>query len=189
MRLILASQSPRRRQLLTEAGYEFSVIPPDDSAESGICSGETAKEMVARLGQQKAANVAANIDEGVVLGCDTLAECCGQILGKPRDQDHAEQMLRLLRGREHYVHSGICLWRRPDDRVLVATDTTTLFMNEISDQELQEYLAGDLWIGKAGAFGLQDRTGWMEIRSGSESNVVGLPMELLKRMLQAITND
>ena len=97
MRLILASQSPRRRQILTEAGYEFSVIPPDDSAESGICSGETAKEMVARLGQQKAANVAANIDEGIVLGCDTLAECCGQILGKPRDQDHAEQMLRLLR--------------------------------------------------------------------------------------------
>lgn len=189
MRLILASQSPRRRQLLTDAGYQFSVIAPDDAAESGICSGETAKQMVARLSKQKAANVASNVVEGIVLGCDTLAESCGQILGKPRDQDHAEQMLRLLRGREHYVHSGICLWRRPDDRILVATDTSTLFMNKISEEELQDYLAGELWIGKAGAFGLQDRTGWMEIRSGSESNVVGLPMELLKGMLQEITKD
>lgn len=187
MHLILASQSPRRRQLLEEAGYEFEIVIPSDSAETGIGTGQTAKQMVARFARQKAADVASQVEAGIVLGCDTVAECDGQILGKPKDQEHAERMLRLLRGREHRVHSGLCLWRRPDDHVEVATDTTTLVMKDISDADLQEYLDGDQWIGKAGAFGYQDRTGWLEIKQGSESNVVGLPMELLKRMLAAIT--
>ena len=188
MRLILASQSTRRRQLLAAGGYEFEVILPAESAESGMCSGESAREMVVRLGRQKAEDVAVRVDEGIVIGCDTVAEYRGQILGKPRDEDHAGEMLRLLRGTEHFVHSGLCVWRRPDDLVKCASDTTTLYMHEISDAELAEYLAGDQWIGKAGAFGLQDRTGWMEIREGSESNVVGLPMELLKRTLTEITD-
>ena len=188
MRLILASQSPRRRSLLEEAGYAFEVITPSDSAEGGMCSGETAAAMVARFGRQKAEDVAQNIQEGIVIGCDTVAECQGQILGKPRDQDHAEQMLRLLRGKEHFVHSGLCIWKRPGDQFDVSVDTTKLFMQDISDEQLQEYLEGDQWIGKAGAFGYQDRTGWLEIVEGSESNVVGLPMELLKRMLAAITD-
>ena len=187
MRLILASQSPRRRQLLEEASYDFEIIVPDEGAESGMCSGESAKQMAERFGRQKAASVAEKLNEGIVIGCDTVAECMGQILGKPRDQEHAEQMLRLLRGREHFVHSGLCVWRRPDDVVRSASDTTKLFMKDIPDEQLAEYLDGDQWIGKAGAFGLQDRTGWMEIIEGSESNVVGLPMELLKRMFAEIT--
>lgn len=188
MRLILASQSPRRRELLESAGYEFEIIVPDESAESGMCSGESARDMVARFGRQKAEWVARQVnDTAIVIGCDTVAECHGQILGKPRDQDHAGQMLRLLRGREHFVHSGLCLWRKPEDTVLVHVETTTLTMRDISDTELDTYLDGDQWIGKAGAFGLQDRTGWIEVTRGSESNVVGLPMELLKTMLAEIT--
>jgi septum formation protein len=187
MRLILASQSPRRRQLLLEANYEFEVILPSESAESGARIGEPAAEVVARFAKQKAEYVAGRIESGIVIGCDTVADCDGQILGKPRDRNHAEQMLRLLRGREHYVHSGLCLWQRPDDVVDVSVDTTRLLMSDITDEELLEYLDGDQWIGKAGAFGYQDRTGWLEIEQGSESNVVGLPMELLKRMLAAIT--
>lgn len=188
MRLILASQSPRRRELLESAGYEFEIIVPDESAESGMCSGESARDMVARFGRQKAEWVARQVnDAAIVIGCDTVAECHGQILGKPRDQDHAGQMLQLLRGREHFVHSGLCLWRKPGDTVLVHVETTTLTMRDISNTELDTYLDGDQWIGKAGAFGLQDRTGWIEVTRGSESNVVGLPMELLKTMLAEIT--
>lgn len=187
MQLILASQSPRRRELLQLGGYEFEIILPSDSAESGVCSGESARDMVQRLARQKAEDVAQRVNSGVVLGSDTLAECDGQILGKPRDEEHAGQMLRLLRGREHVVHSGICLWQRPQDQVQVAVDTTRLRMQAITDAELQDYLDSDQWIGKAGAFGYQDRTGWLEIVAGSESNVVGLPMELLKSMLAAIT--
>ena len=96
--IILASQSPRRRQLLEEAGYSFRVMIPADRAECGVCSGETPPELVARLAYQKAADVAARTDRGTVIGCDTVAECQGQILGKPYDQRHARKMLELLRG-------------------------------------------------------------------------------------------
>lgn len=181
--LILASQSPRRRQLLTEAGYEFQVIPPDEHAECGICTRESPPEMVARLAFQKAQNVAQRIALGTVIGCDTVAFCAGQILGKPKHVDHAQQMLRLLSGREHDVYSGLCLWRRPGDERAVRVARTTLRMDRLSDQQISEYLATEQWQGKAGAFGYQDGWDWLHIVRGSESNVVGLPMELLREML------
>lgn len=183
MKLILASQSPRRRQLLEAAGYEFEVRVPSDDAETEPFHGEAPRDLVARLSQEKAQNVAISVELGIVIGCDTVADCDGELLGKPTDRDHAAQMLRQLRGREHNVHSGLCLWQRPEDKVAVAVDTTKLFMNDLSDTDLEEYLDSELWVGKAGAFGYQDRTGWLEILSGSESNVVGLPMELLHRTL------
>jgi septum formation protein len=183
MPLILASTSPRRRELLAEAGYQFQVIAPSPAAECGLCSGEAPLEFVARQAFQKAADVAAKVQSGVVLGCDTVAECDGQILGKPRDEDHARWMLRTLRGRTHRVFSGVCLWSVPDGRRLVRVDTTTLQMAELTDAAIEEYLASDAWVGKAGAFGFQDRLGWIEIVAGSESNVVGLPLELLSAMI------
>lgn len=182
-KLILASRSPRRRELLARAGYAFEVLEPHEAAECGICSQETPPEMVARLAIQKAKDVAQRIDEGIVLGCDTIAECHGQVLGKPTDRRHARQMLRLMRGRPHRVHSGVCLWRRPDDVAIVRVDRTRLCMDMISDEQLEEYLDSDQWQGKAGAFGYQDRLGWVHVVEGSESNVVGLPMELFAEML------
>jgi septum formation protein len=182
-KLILASQSPRRRELLTAAGYKFDIVVPDESAECGICSRETPPELVARYARQKAADVASRVDSGIILACDTVAECQGSILGKPRDRDDARQMLDLIRGREHRVYSGLCLWGRPDDRRLLRVAITTLVMDPITDAELKDYLDSGLWQGKAGAFGYQDRPGWLHIVEGSESNVVGLPMELLAEML------
>lgn len=182
-RLILASSSPRRRELLAEAGYRYEVVAPHDSAECGICSRETPPEMVARLAFQKARDVAERVEQAVVIGCDTVAECCGQILGKPKNREHAGEMLRLLRGRVHHVYSGLCLWLRPGDEHHVRVEVTNLRMDAISDADLEEYLDTNLWEGKAGAFGFQDRAGWIHITAGSESNVVGLPMELLAEML------
>ena len=181
--LILASSSPRRRQLLTEAGYAFTVIPPHESAECGIREGEAPAELVKRLAFQKARDVAQRVERGLVIGCDTVAECAGQILGKPANLDHARTMLRLLRGREHRVYSGLCLWRRPGEMFRTQIDVTTLIMDAISDSDLENYLATGVWEGKAGAFGYQDGLDWVHILTGSESNVVGLPMELLQRML------
>ncbi len=183
--LILASRSPRRRQLLAEAGYQFQVIPPAESAECGMCSGESPPELVARLARQKAADVAARVPQGTIIGCDTVAQCLGQVLGKPHDQDHARQMLQLLRGREHHVLSGLCLWHRPQDTRQVRVAVTRLYMQQVSDAELEAYLATDLWEGKAGAFGYQDGLPWIQVLEGSQSNVVGLPMELLAEMLDA----
>lgn len=183
--LVLASSSPRRRELLAEAGYRFRIEPPSAGAECGLCSGESPPEFVARLAYQKAADVRPRVEGGLILACDTVAECAGQILGKPRDEQHARQILRLLSGREHRVYSGLCLWRVPDGEPCVEVDRTVLRMQPLSPIQIDEYLASGLWEGKAGAFGYQDRLGWLEIIEGSESNVVGLPMELLQRMLAA----
>jgi septum formation protein len=182
VKLVLASSSPRRQELLREAGYAFEVIPPDPQAECGVCSGESPPELVARLAWQKAADVAARITQGVVLGCDTVAECQGQILGKPDDEAHARRMLELLRGREHRVYSGLCVWPVPG-RPEVRVAATVLRMAALGDPQIDEYLDSGLWEGKAGAFGYQDRLGWLDVVSGSESNVVGLPLELLTEML------
>jgi septum formation protein len=183
--LILASSSPRRRQLLAEAGLAFTVVPPHESAEDEGRHEETPQQLVARLAWQKARDVAQRTSRGLVIGCDTVAECGGQILGKPADRAHARQMLQALRGQEHRVYSGLCLWRRPDDRVWTEVEVTRLLMDPLSDADLEAYLAGGEWAGKAGAFGYQDGLDWVHILDGSESNVVGLPMELLQRMLTA----
>lgn len=188
--LILASQSPRRRQLLEAAGYEFRVVQPHESAECGVCSRETPPELVARLAWQKAADVARRASPpAVVLACDTVAECQGVVLGKPANRRHAEEMLRLLRGREHRVYSGVCLWRLPDDRTLVRVAVTRLVMDALNDRQLDEYLDTLAWEGKAGAFGYQDGLDWVHVVEGSESNVVGLPMELLQEMLDWLASN
>jgi len=183
-KLILASQSPRRCQLLKEAGFEFEVILPHENAECGICSRETPPELVSRLAFQKTQDVAKSVSgDALLIGCDTVAECQGQILGKPVDRSHAKQMLSLMSGRIHHVYSGLCIWRRPDDRYWVEVDVTRLQMDQLEEDQLEAYLDTGAWEGKAGAFGFQDGLDWVQIIEGSESNVGGLPMELLSKML------
>ena len=188
--LILASQSPRRRELLAEAGYVFEILSPDESAEDARYDGETPQEFVCRLAEQKARNIADRITDKVVrarvIGCDTVVVCQGEILGKPMDRDDARRMLRLLHGELHSVLSGLCVLVK-DGTVQscnVRFETTSLRMQPISDEEIETYLDTDAWQGKAGAFGYQDRHSWITIVQGSESNVVGLPMELLDEMMR-----
>jgi nucleoside triphosphate pyrophosphatase len=188
--LILASGSPQRKRLLAEAGYAFETIEPGPQAECGVCSRESPGELVARLARQKAADVARQLETRggeppgqIIVGCDTVAECRGQILGKPSDRQHARRMLDLLRGQVHRVYSGLCLWELSTGRVHVQVARTTLEMDPLEDAQIEEYLDSGGWQGKAGAFGLQDRPGWLRIVAGSESNVVGLPLELLEAML------
>lgn len=208
VRLILASGSPQRRALLAEAGYVFEVVAPREEVECGICSAGGPAALVTELAMSKAVDVVAQLnDRGelslaptvsppVIIACDTVAECGGEVLGKPADEDHARSMLQRLRGSVHRVYSGLCVWQpsapiegtadanrdqtsRPDVRLAVSE----LRMDAIPDQELDDYLATGLWQGKAGAFGIQDRPGWLHLLSGSQSNVIGLPMELVQEML------
>ena len=148
--------------------------------------GETPAELVARLARQKAADVARRLSEGLVLGCDTVVECCGRILGKPADRDDARRILLTLRGQEHSVWSGLCLWVVPGHRCQVRVARTRLRMAPISEEQLEGYLETGGWRGKAGAFGYQDGHDWLEILEGSESNVVGLPLELLAEMIEPL---
>ena len=184
--LILASQSPRRKSLMHEYGYSFLVHPPSDTAEGGICSGETPPELVVRLAKQKAEDVAKQYEHAVIIGCDTVAECMGTVLGKPVDIDDARRMLTMLRGKDHRVLSGLCIWKRPSDKVTLKLDITTLHMDEVTDSQIEAYLATDKWQGKAGAFGYQDGWDWLHVIQGSETNVIGLPMEVLADALSRI---
>jgi septum formation protein len=186
LKLILASRSPRRRELLAAAGYDFTVVASEHVEECFICSRESPAEYVARLAYEKAAEVAKRTDAGIVIGCDTVAECLGEVLGKPHDEAQARRMLERLSGREHRVLSGLCVWPIPGGPPAVRVAATSLKMDPLSPWQLDEYLASGQWEGKAGAFGYQDGLDWVHILEGSESNVVGLPMELLAEMLQPL---
>jgi septum formation protein len=217
--LILASNSPRRRELLDEAGYTFTVMPPEEDVECGVCSETGPAGFVAELAFRKAKSVRERLlkdfrDCGfrsnanpksefrnpqfpIVLAADTVAECDGMILGKPRDEADARAMLSKLSGREHRVFSGVCLWpihsqlepgQGSEQGVpLVRVAVTRLRMDRLTEAQLSEYLASGQWEGKAGAFGYQDRLGWVHVVEGSESNVVGLPLEILAEMLADVT--
>jgi septum formation protein len=186
-KIILASASPRRRELLAEAGYDFVVRSPSAAAESGVPSDAAPERMVTTYAQQKAADVAAGCTaddhDAIIVACDTVAVCAGRILGKPSDRSDAAAMLRLLRGREHEVVSGLCVWPLDGRCCDVRLARTRLRMDELGDDELEDYLESGAWQGKAGGFGYQDRLGWVHIVEGSETNVVGLPMEVLGEML------
>ncbi|MEZ6133517.1 MAG: Maf family protein [Pirellulaceae bacterium] len=190
-KLILASQSPRRQELMAAAGFEFEVLLPSETAECGICSRESTPELVARLAYQKAADVAQRVIEpALIVACDTVADIMGRVLGKPENRRHAEEMLRLLSGRRHAVYSGLCVWpvnlagnsnRRLQPLVEVAK--SELQMMPLSADQIVEYLDSEAWVGKSGAFGYQDGHPWLELISGTADNVVGLPIDLLRKLL------
>jgi septum formation protein len=185
--LILASASPRRKQLLAEAGFVFEVMPPDEHVENERLPHELPVVYVRRLAFQKAKNVADKVDRGIVLGGDTVVLCGENILEKPVDCEDARRMLHALRGEVHQVLSGLCLIRKTGGEMLIQQESamTRLLMQRISDEEIEAYLDTGNWQGKAGAFGYQDGNDWIIVVEGSESNVVGLPMELFRAMCLA----
>ena len=192
-RLILASSSPQRQQLLAEAGYPFEQMHPEIDEEQGACSGCGPAELVSSLALRKAADVVQRLDPveaqhaSIVIGCDTVAECGGEILGKPHNAEHAQKMLRRLCVQLHRVYSGLRVWPLQSGIPTTCVEITQLRMDTLSDDALEDYLETDLWRGKAGAFGYQDGPDWLQIIEGSGSNVIGLPLELLQTMLAAIT--
>ena len=188
MSLILASASPWRKQLLTSSGFVFETIPPDEHVEDTRQPNELPEEYVRRLAFQKASHVADKVESGIILGCDTIVVCGETILEKPSDRDDARRMLQILRGQIHSVLSGICLIKKNGDETTVrqAVDITRLVMRSISDEDMELYLDSTIWQGKSGAFGYQDCNDWLVILEGSESNVVGLPMELFQSMYRML---
>ncbi len=190
MEWILASASPRRKQLLGEWIKEFEIIPA--TGEERVA--ETSPErLVQSLAIQKATEVAAlPIAKGkAVLGADTVVAYRGEILGKPKDEQDAWRMLRLLSGKTHEVYTGVCMIY-PDktgvQKTLARADCTKVTFYPLSDAFLQEYIAGGSPMDKAGAYGIQDG-GLVEKIEGSFTNVVGLPVELCGEMLQIVKKD
>ena len=185
-RIILASRSPRRRQLAIEAGWNIETIaPPDEAEATAPCRrpDESLEAYVLRLARAKAEAVVATGVQGLVLACDTLSEVDGRELGQAADRQEARHMLQSLSGRRHRVVTGVCLWQHPGGTPRSATDESELEMGRLDDAFLDWYLDSGLWRGKAGACGFQDERLPLRLISGSPSNVVGLPLELIDRML------
>jgi septum formation protein len=187
--IILASRSPRRLELATREGWRVEVVTPPEAAEADAAARgpqESLEAYVCRLARAKAQAVAELVASGTILACDTLSEVDGRPLGKPADRAHAEQMLRSLSGRVHRVVTGVCLWQRPELPPFEAHAESILEMGPLDDDFLAWYLNSGMWQGKAGACGYQDERLPLRVLRGSESNVVGLPLELVRELLATI---
>ena len=179
-RFIVASASPRRRELLTQAGYAFTVEPSD--ADETLPAGTPAADAVQILAERKAAAVAKNRPGAVVLGCDTVVALNDQVLGKPQTADEAAAMLRALSGNTHTVFTGVCLTDGVrTERFVSATDVT---FYELSEETIRAYVATGEPMDKAGAYGIQGY-GCVLVKSfsGDYATVVGLPLGETARAL------
>lgn len=184
MRLILASGSPRRRELLTQAGYAFSVEAAD--VDESLRPGEEAGSYVQRLAEEKAQAVLARYadEKVIVLGADTTVVCDGEILAKPADVEDARRMLRSLSGRVHEVLTGVAVATRVG--VVSGVETTEVVFSEIPEAELDLYCATAEPMDKAGAYGIQGYAArWIPRIDGDYFNVMGLPIARLVRMIEA----
>ena len=181
--LVLASASPRRQELLRNAGITFEVQPahiPEDPLPR-----EAAKDCAERLARQKALAVAQKRPKDIVLGADTVVVVDSQLLGKPSDAADAARMLRMISGREHQVITGVCLV--VDGKPSVASETTTVTVSELTDQDIAAYVATGEPMDKAGAYAIQGiASRWIPRIEGDYSNVVGLPVALLWRLLREV---
>ena len=183
MRLVLASRSPRRADLLTRAGYDFEVAPAD--IDERLLADETPAAHVRRLARQKEAHVARDHPESIVLGADTVVVTDGVVLGKPADDGDAARMLGRLAGRTHEVLTGIALHTGNDQRCDV--EATRVTFRELTGEEIAWYVGSGEPAGKAGAYAIQGRASRFVTRiEGSYTNVVGLPVSLVDRLLRAV---
>lgn len=183
-RLILASASPRRQSLLREAGYVF-VIHPANVDEDNYPPHLSPAALADHLANAKADAVAAEYPNDVTLGSDTVVALGSQILGKPADAAHARQMLATLSGTTHQVITGVAVRHPAKNLTRSLTVTSTVRMRPLTDAEIEAYVAGGQWQGKAGGYGIQDDDPFVTNMGGSLTNIVGLPMEATRDLLSA----
>jgi septum formation protein len=181
MPLVLASASPRRQELLRNAGISFSVHPANiDEIQH---AGEDAAIFAERMARDKARAVRALFPDSLVLGADTIVVAGDQILGKPSDAEDAARMLGLLSDRQHFVITGVCLIGT--DFEDVRSEKTAVHFTALTDAEIRSYVATGEPMDKAGAYAIQGHASrWISKIEGDYFNVVGLPVDLVLRMLQ-----
>ena len=185
--IILASASPRRQQLLSEAGYAFTVVRPNIDESAFSTEGIKAAAYAKRLALAKAKNVAQTYPDCLVIGADTVVDFQGQIIGKPADAKDAEAITKKLFSAPHKVITGIAIVRLRDSTELVESDSTTVYPKRLTAKQIAEHIKGGSWRDKAGAYAIKE-TGdeFVERIEGSLTNVMGLPMGLLEQMWRSI---
>lgn len=186
-KLILASASPRRRELMEQTGISFTVIPAD--TDESVADGLPPKTMVKHLARQKALAVAAEHPDAVVLGADTVVAIDGEILGKPKDEEDARRMLRLLSGRKNCVHTGVCIVT-PDGTAITFCETSHVTFRGLSPDAIERYIATGEPMDKAGAYAIQGE-GAKLVRDydGDYCNIVGLPVWRVLGVLGKLDSD
>ncbi|MBZ5528008.1 MAG: Maf family protein [Acidobacteriia bacterium] len=186
MKLILASSSPRRAEIIRNAGFSFQILssPVDETP----LPAESPQEHVRRLAESKATLAARRSSPpAIVIAADTIVALDGRILGKPRNLDDARAMLELLSGRTHAVHTGLALIRLPEGELRAAVETTMVTFARLSPQDIAGYLASGEPFDKAGAYAIQGRGGRFIPRiAGCYFNVVGLPLARLCELLREL---
>jgi septum formation protein len=187
MRLILASASPRRAEILRSAGLFFDVLPTeiDESQQAG----ESPRALVERLAREKAMAATKHTrGPALLLGADTVVVADEAVMGKPRDADDARTMLRKLSGRKHRVLTGIALLRLPDGMIRTAVEETKVFFSSLTEDDITGYIATGEPFGKAGAYAIQGHGGrFVERIEGDYSNVVGLPLARFQYLMLEMT--
>ena len=190
MKWILASQSPRRKELLGELIEQFDIIPA--KGEEKLLEGATVCEQVQALAKAKAEEIAMQplAENKWVLGADTVVVLDNEILGKPKDEQNAERMLTALSGNTHEVWTGVCMMKKSGEEITayIASDCTKVVFETLNQAQIASYIASGSPMDKAGAYGIQDGGLVKEIK-GSFSNVVGLPVELCRRMIEQINKE
>ena len=182
--VVLASGSPRRKELLAQIGLPFTVVP--SSAEEHIPSGISPDMVVKSLSLLKAADVCkSQPKEALVIGADTIVVADDEILTKPKDEADAKAMLRRLSGRSHSVLTGLTVMRARDGKSVSVAEETSVYFKNLTDEEIASYIRTKEPMDKAGAYGVQGLGGlFIEKIDGDYYNVVGLPLQRLGRLLQ-----
>jgi septum formation protein len=182
--IILASQSPRRVDLLRDVGIAFEAVAPTCAEPDMNSWSFSPEEFVESAAYQKASSVAEQYPDRIILAADTAVALNGRIYGKPGDRDDARRILSALAGVTQDVITGVTILQPAKGRQLVECDVTRVTMRPMSDEEIEAYLDSGEWEGKAGAYGIQGTADqYVEKVDGSFSNVVGLPVERVLRML------
>ncbi len=186
--LVLASSSPRRRNILEGLDLEFEIDFP--GTEENIDPGEAPEDLVVRLAALKAADVARRHTKGTVLGADTIVIIDGKTLGKPSDPADAGRMLRSISGRWHEVLTGLAVVRCSDGETVRGFERTRVLVRELTDSEIESYVAGGEPLDKAGSYGIQECGAALVSRvDGCFYNVVGLPVVRLSVLLKELRGD
>ena len=187
-KLILASASPRRKGLMEKVGYEFDVIVSDVDESKFDSDNIEPTEFAKQLAYAKASDVAKKHPDAIVIGADTIADFDGEIIGKADNENHAQEITRKLFSKPHKVTTGLAIIQLPKNIKIVESDTTIVYPKNMDENQIVEHIESGTWQGKAGAYAIQE-TGdkFVERIEGSLTNVMGLPMELLEKMLLKIS--
>jgi septum formation protein len=182
MNLVLASESPRRKELLNILGIPFTIVPA--SVAENPQGGEDPETFAVRMAREKGMEVASRVSQSIVLAADTVVTVDGEILGKPVNVEDAVRMLRKLAGRDHWVYTAVCMVNQPKHETLEGVERTRVWFSPLTDAQILDYVRRENVLDKAGAYAIQGYAGvYIPKIEGNYFNVMGLPLPLVHELL------